>query len=82
MVNFRQVLSQGKIEGIEVSPKFDPALFKSLGLEPEDVILSVNDLSMEQLVNTPVKWANLLDADKLNFRIKRNNQILNHQVVW
>ena len=82
MVNFRPVMKQGKIEGIEVNPKSDPVLFKSLGFEPKDVILSVDDLPMEQLMNDPTQWASLLNASSLSFRIKRNNQVIDYKFAW
>lgn len=82
VASFRQVFKQGKIEGVEVKPKSDPDLFEALGLQSEDIVLSVNDLSIQQLINTPGDWSDLLNADSINFHIRRNGVILNYQFVW
>ena len=82
MVRFRQIFNQGKMEGIEVQPKENQDMFKALGFQPKDVILAIGGLSIEQLMQNPAQSAALLNASRLNFRIKRNNAIMDYQLVW
>ena len=63
----KAVSKNGRIYGYQVQYKVDPAILRSLGLLPTDIIISVNDIPAATIANNREIMANL--ANEKNFAI-------------
>ena len=62
----------GQLRGYRLKPQGDRALFDSVGLDPDDVIISVNGMDLNNPATAIKALRNLQSADQLNLVILRD----------
>ena len=73
------VKENGQIKGYALSPGRDPRLFKLLGIEPGDVVLSVNGQSLADLPATELMKL-MENTQSFELLVQRNDSILSKRL--
>ncbi len=72
MARIRPVMGNGKMTGYRVDPGSDPKLFEEVGLEPGDIVTTINGIS----VTNPAEVGNVLNqlttASEISVTVLRN----------
>ncbi len=72
----------GEVKGFRVNPGHDAALFKGLGLESNDVLLSINKLPLSDRNNWTQLGGLLAGADSLNLELERSGKVVHKTIVF
>lgn len=73
IMRFRHVkTAQGR--GFKISPKGKQhqQLFDEIGFKQGDIIISVNDLAVQNLIKNPKSWQSLLESDGISLKVMRS----------
>ncbi len=62
----------GRLQGYRIFPGSDKSLFGSLGLEPGDVVTSINGISLDSPLKGLEVMQNIQDATEMNVEVLRN----------
>ena len=73
------VTENGQVKGYALSPGRDPRLFKLLGIEPGDVVLSVNGQSLADLPATELMKL-MENTQSFELLVQRNDSILSKRL--
>ena len=64
----------GKTVGYILSPGRDPDLFASVGLQPGDVAIQINDIKLDNPSNSARALKSMQKGDSVTVTVLRNNQ--------
>jgi len=78
MVNISPVQQDGELMGYRVNPGKDPALFKEVGLEPNDLAVSINGYDLTDNEQAMQMLSELPELTELSLTVERDGQL--HQV--
>jgi len=78
MVNISPVQQDGELVGYRVNPGKDPALFKEVGLEPNDLAVSINGYDLTDNEQAMQMLSELPELTELTLTVERDGQL--HQV--
>jgi general secretion pathway protein C len=73
-VRFQPVMHQGRFQGYQVKPGPDATWFKQVGLQPGDVILSVNDTRIASLGSQMGVMKDIQQASQITLGVQRHGQ--------
>ena len=79
VIPYRQ---NGQIVGFRVQPGKNHSLFSELGLKPDDVLLSVNDLSLLVGENLPKLSTILTSAKSIDLEIERDGEVIHKTITF
>lgn len=79
LINASPVRKGGRILGFRIFPRSDPALFSALGLQPGDVVTSVNGIRLDSAQNMLKVSRKLREARQIAATIERNGRELTLQ---
>ena len=68
--------------GFRVQPGNNSSLFSELGLKPDDVLLSINDLSLLAGENLPKLSSILTSADSIDLEIQRGGEVIHKTITF
>ncbi|MGI9276987.1 MAG: type II secretion system protein GspC [Endozoicomonas sp.] len=72
----------GQMVGFRVQPGKDSSLFGQLGLKPDDVLLSINDLSLLAGENLPKLSSILTSAKSIDLEIERDGEVIHKTITF
>ena len=75
LINGVPVMRAGKIHGLRVAPGTDPMLLSQLGLKKDDILLSLNDTSVNDLKNLPSLLETLSKAKQFDLVLERQGEV-------
>jgi len=71
-IRFEPLFENGRIEQIKIWPKSDKALFKSLGLEAGDSLISINGSSVDHISRQPKILQRVLKSEQFDMVVMRD----------
>ena len=71
-IRFRGLQQDGVWTGIEISPRREQALFRALGFERGDVVVSINGRNIQELGSAPTLWNSFLQESQFELVVERN----------
>lgn len=78
-LRLKPVHKNGQLIGVQIWPKADKELFRSVGFEEGDLLLKVNDLSVEEISKNPRLWQEFLQQTQFALVVERDG--LEHSVT-
>ncbi len=75
LINGVPVMRAGKIHGLRVAPGTDPMLLSQLGLKKGDILLSLNDTSVNDLKNLPALLETLSKDKQFDLILERQGEV-------
>ena len=80
LVNISPVRDGGALSGYRINPRQNPELFHSLGLEPNDLAMSINGFDLTDNQQAMQVFAELPQAKQIVLTVQRDQQLVNIEV--
>lgn len=78
-IRVQPVRNNGQLEGYRLSPGKDPALFKQMGLQNNDIAVSINGYQLSDLKQAMSAMQELRNSTDASITVNRNGQLIDVQ---